>query len=567
MSPEQRQHYQQLVGRHATQILQAIQQAVIQQIATTSRPDIPMSPEERTVMGGAIIDILPKFEKTRMMFLTMLAQSFPGVGTPEVRARIREYFVHWFRLTQQFSDLQSRTLKPVLTLSKAELEAAKEFLRNLIRDWSKLSGSSQVAAPAGGAPTPAQGQIPGNASQGTPGLTPTPAPLNQANLEKNTQALNKLHQRSSSKSGQPPAAPTTAQPPFSFGAHMSPTGQPTYFNTPAVTQENLIPPPARKKAKTAPGPGPQPHSQQVSSPAISQAGPSPQVKAQSPELKRQAQAEPARPPPRPSFVCPDSACDRHKAGFSSQQALDAHHQEEHVKPYEDPEKFALDTLAEMLGLDGQGQPQHKPGGTADSSQLKAPRMAPSLSRQSQTSVAKPELGSTPMSRTASASMKRQGSAAGRRADDDKQAPNGATNGAAKAAPLTPDEDAWSHSLVDPSTLVATFAPLAAGQIGIGGMYQSLTPNDTPESMGNETNLTNDFSDTAHLDMDINWASPVGGDVDLDLEDFLGRARLDSSDDYATFDDAIPHIVWNDPSPHDFTKPVELNTSLYSLACS
>jgi hypothetical protein len=105
MTPEQRHQYQQLVGRHATQIMQAIQQAVIQQISTTPRPDIPMSPEERTVMGGAIIDILPKFEKTRMMFLNMLAQAFPGVGTQEVRARIREYFVHvsiWCHPTKVF---------------------------------------------------------------------------------------------------------------------------------------------------------------------------------------------------------------------------------------------------------------------------------------------------------------------------------------------------------------------------------------------------------------------------------------------------------------------------------
>lgn len=346
---------------------------------------------------------------------------------------------------------------------------------------------------------------------------------------------------------------------------MSPTGQPTYFNTPAVTQENLIPPPARKKVKTVPGA--QQHSQQISSPAISQAGPSPQVKAQSPELKRPAQAEPARPPARPSFVCPDTACDRHKAGFASQQALDAHYQAEHVKPFEDPKKFVLDTLAEMLGLDGQGQPQHKPAGTVDSSQAKAPRMAPSLSKQSQTSVGKAELGSTPMSRTASASMKRQASATGKKAGDNKHGPTGPANAVLKAAPLTPDEDPWAHSLVDPQTLSTTFAPLAAGQMGIGGMYQSLTPNDTPESMGNETNLTNDFSETAHLDLDINWASPGGEDVDLDLEDYLGRARLSSSDANATLEDSTPYIIWNDPSPLDFAMPVELNTALYSLACS
>lgn len=560
MTQEQRHQYQQVVGRHAASILQTIQQAVIQQLSTATRPDIPMSPEERTVMGAAVIDILPKFEKTRMMFLNMLAQTFPGAGTQEIRARIRDYFVHWVRLTQQFSDLQSRTLKPVLSLNKAELEAAKDFLRNLIRDCSRLTGATQGSGAPSAASAAGQTQMPGTTSQVTPGVTPIPAPLNQANLEKNTQALNKLHQRSNSKGGQPPAAPTTAQPPFSFGAHMSPTGQPTYFNTPAVTQENLIPPPARKKIKT--GPGPQQHSQQVSSPAVSQAGPSPQVKARSPELKRQAQAESTRQPARPSFICPDTACDRHKAGFSSQQALDAHHQEEHVKPYENPEKFALDTLAEMLGLDGQGQSRHKSAGTVDSSQVKAPRMAPGLSKQSQTSVVKAELAPTPMSTTASASMKRQGSATGRKAGDNKKSPTPAANNTPKVAPLTPDEDLWAHSLVDPQTLSTTFAPLAAGQLGIGGKVQFLTPNDTPEAISSEVALATDFSD--HLDLDINWASPVGGDMDLDLEGFLNLSGTDAN---ATLEDSIPYIMWDDPSPQDFTMPVELNTTLYSLACS
>jgi hypothetical protein len=438
------------------------------------------------------------------------------------------------------------TLKPSLSISNVQLEAAREFLRNLITEFKTTAAAA----------TPTQNQNPGHAPQPAPASAATPAPLNEANLERNTQAFNKMHQRTSSKSGHPPAAPTTTQPPFSFGAQKSPIGQPTYFNKPAVTQETLIAPPARKKAKTGLGAGPQSQSQpqqaqqpqQISSPAVVQPGPSPQVKQESPELKRQVQAEPAKPPPRPLLVCPDSKCEMHKTGFPNQQALDAHHQEEHVKPYEDPEKYSFESLADAIGLDTQGLTEHK-----------APRMAPSASKQSQTSAGKMDLDSTPMSKTASASMRRQGSATGGRANNTPKA------AAAKAIPLV--EDPWAHSTVDPNMLVATFSPLAAMQFGGSfGQYRSVTPlHDTPESTGNDTNPTSDISDRARLDIDINCSPAEAGDADLDLDFFLGRQRL-GSDDSGQLPDTTSNIFWEDQAHAYNSKNMELDASLYSLAC-
>lgn len=402
------------------------------------------------------------------------------------------------------------------------------------------------------------------------------APLNPANLEKHTQAMSKVHQRSNSKSGQAPAAPTTTQPPFQFGGQKSPTGQPTYFNKPAVTQETLNPPPpARKKAKMA--------HQQAASPALQQSGPSPQVKAASPEIKRQPQAEQPKQPARPLFVCPEALCDSHSTGFPTKEALDAHHQEEHVKPYEDSDKFMRETLTRALGLDAEGQPITTTG-SADVAQPNALVMKSSGSRQGQ-SLSKLDQASTPMSRNASTGQ--QGSARGGKPSDNKGTPvNGGKNGPVKLEntpkptmkqpadqskqPTT--EDPWANSTVDPQALLATFAPLQPlinGHFSNFSPHRSRTPNDTPESSKDSgaSEPNSDISERAQIDIDMKWA-PIDLDADLlvGLDSFSMGAKTgllaDMGSEYPGYDELESEFLKFD---HD--KSFELDSSLWSLHCN
>jgi len=410
----------------------------------------------------------------------------------------------------------------------------------------------------------AAGETAANAQSAAP--APQQAPLNPANLEKHTQAMSRVHQRSNSKSGQAPAAPTTTQPPFQFGAQKSPTGQPTYFNKPAVTQETLNPPPpARKKAKTG--------HQQAASPAITQPSPSPQVKAASPEIKRQPQPEQAKAPSRPQFVCPDSQCDMRSTGFPTKDALDAHYHEEHVKPYEDPLKFMEDTLNEVFGRDAQG---NRP-------QPNAVAMKPSGSRQGQ-ALAKPDLTSTPMSRTAS--MGRQTSVQGVKSgtSGNGRTAQTKTEGTPKSGikqepdqlqqPQQPTvQDPWANSTVDPAALLATFAPLQAlsnGHLSNFSPHRSRTPTDTPESSKDSgvSEPNSDISETAQIDIDVQWA-PV--DLDENDELLMGIDSLRADDVLFGCDPSDMGHIWaeldNDFLKIDHNKPFGLDPSLYSLNCS
>lgn len=383
------------------------------------------------------------------------------------------------------------------------------------------------------------------------------APLNPANLEKHTQALNKMHQRSNSKSGQAPAAPTTTQPPFQFGAQKSSTGQPTYFNKPAVTQETLIPPPpARKKAKTGP--------QQASSPAIQQSGPSSQVKAVSPEVKRQAQAEQApKAPPKPLLVCPNTSCGMHSTGFASKEALDAHVYEEHVKPAENPMQYMQDTLKEALGLDTHDRRIPK-GGATDVTQSSPPAMKLSASKQGQT-LAKQEMVSTPMSRDAS--MRRQGSAPGVKADSGAQIKleNTPKSTMADRSQAAAAEDPWANSTVNPQQLQATFAPLVPfinGQLSHFSPHWSRTSTETPESSKESEN--SDISESAALEIDFKW-QPVDLDHDLllmDMDAFSMNGKMLTDHEFAPLDELDSEFA-----KYDHDKPFEMDMSLYHMYSS
>jgi hypothetical protein len=458
--------------------------------------------------------------------------------------------------------------RDMFSISPAEVEQARVMLRDMVKDLSeRFPAMKKEASAQGHAAAPAQPHAPAV-------LHPVSSavPLNAANLQQQQQQLNKMHQRSGSRSSHTPAAPTSAQPPFAFGAS-SPHGTPAYIGKSTVTQENLHLPPARKKqkqnnAQNAPG-----------------SNASPQVnKVPSPEVKRR-QAPESKPQPKPTFCCSEPECDRHSVGFDSQEALRHHTQVEHIQPLEDPEKYAQDKLAELLGLDPQGRPKS----SAASRQVTGAAAGVKAGlKQGQTLDGKGENtlgGATPMNRQTS--MNRQPSAAGVKqspTSNPKGQPDSAKDALAKLQASQPKQasqqfqesatiDPWADATIDPHDLVQNFQGFesgAGGAISDMNVYRSITPNDTPESSKDGLSEPNsDISDGVALDINLdifdeNWQPFGPSDTDLwNMTNF----DVNGEEDLLKFEDDKPapnYQSWDDIEMPNFDKPFTFDTSMYSM---
>ena len=475
------------------------------------------------------------------------------------------------RLIRQFADGDKMTtLRDSFSIRSSELDTARNMMESMAKDLAAhFDIPKKPNQEVNGAQVPQQQPTPRS----------QPAPLNAANLEKQTQALTKMqqHQRSGSKSGAAPPAPTSTQPPVSFGGQQLPVGQPTYLGKPSVTADNLHLPPPKKRKQTLPvttTTTTQQQQQQTSSPALSGAAPSPQLKAPSPEVKRQAPPE-IKPP---KFVCPEVDCEMHSAGFATEEARNAHHVEEHVKPLEDPFRFVQENLALTLGLDAQGNPKVPPK-SLDGSQSAALPMSASASKQGQTPGMKLDLASTPMSRDAS--MRRQGSLTGAKGAENTPTPGKVSSIKNEDTPrlgdvktfsgkqepdliTIPIEDPWANSTIDPQSLLASFAPLepmAGGLISDLSAYRSLTPNDTPESSKDSgtSEPNSDISEAAHIDIDLNWQS-IDADLLVDMTS-INMNGFDAFETDPTMSDSFQLPAWDDS---EFSKSYQLDGSLFSM---
>jgi hypothetical protein len=447
---------------------------------------------------------------------------------------------------KQWADSDKMTvLKDKLSMSPTDLDSLGGLVQSIVKDIAghypmRKNPSQQNASETASS----QG-----ASTRLGTSTAQPAPLNAANLEKQTQALNKMHQRNNSRAGQPPAAPTTAQPPFPFGAQ-SPDGQPTYAGKPAVTQDNLQLP-ARKKPRTGTGP----------SLNGSSANASPQVqKLSSPEInKRQA-------PAKPQIQCTEQSCELRSIGFPNEDALHKHMDEEHIKPAEDPMKFFSDSLAGPLGLDANGKLKKMPTTSG------AEQSAGDATKRGQTPVGKAELMNSRDS-----SMRRQASATGSKPNELSKTITGRA-GTPKPDSTVPAASGGATSqmaggeatgtTIDPQELL--FA-VNGVEVGGGGaisdmnVYRSITPNDTPES-SKDSALSEPNSDVSEgvalnvtLDMGIDSWHPFPGGQFADFDSM----NLDVGDMDNLPSMAYPDYAWDEVNP-DFSKPFSLDTSLFSL---
>ena len=460
--------------------------------------------------------------------------------------------------------------KDVFSIKPAEVEMARGMLGSMVKDLSdRFPSMKKDPSAQGHSVVPAQPHIPT-----IPPAMAATVPLNAQNLQQQQQQLNKIHQRSGSRSAHPPAAPTSAQPPFPFGVGASsPHGTPSYNPKlpPAVTQDNLHLP-ARKKQKQ--------NNTQNAMGAIT----STQVnKVPTPEVKKQPATE-SKPQPKPALCCSEPECDRHTLGFDSEEALRLHTQEEHIQPLENPARYAQDNLASLLGLDPQGRPK-----TSASGHGIGATMGSDGSKQAETTNKgenTPGGGATPINRQTP--MNRQPSAAGAKSSttSNLKGPDSAKAVSARLQAGLRDPavqgaqqaqeavalDPWADATIDPHDLFQSFQGFesgAGGAISDINVYRSITPNDTPESSKDGLSEPNsDISEGVGLDINLDifddtWQPFGPSDADLNMSSF----DVNGEDDLLMFeDDKLPLNFgsWDDIELPNFDNPFIFDNSMYSM---
>ncbi|KAK3989508.1 hypothetical protein QBC44DRAFT_84319 [Cladorrhinum sp. PSN332] len=487
-----------------------------EQVLFASQPQapVPMSPNEYNEAQRKINQLL----QLSFQVKTKLAAWWLKTLDKE---KARLYWKVQMKAKFQFEGGSAHNgFKQVLTYSHVELDHDRAILGEIVAECQRLGTENlaqvSVAQPAAGAPG---GQRP-----------PQPQPLSAENLEK----FKAAPPRPMPKGGQPPPAPTTTQPPYQFNVQHSPAGNPHYLSEPSLSQDNLVIPP-RKKVKPNAVAKPNPGSS------------SPVVKAPSPVVTRKPEPVIAA----PKFACSEPSCQMSSIGFQTEEALKAHREEEHIKPFENPQEYLKEHMAAALGLDAQGHSKPPPKAVG---QEAAPPLNASLSRQGQTPVNKVEMA-TPMSRDAS--MRRQGSAPGAKAGDNMPQ-------------MAPIEDGWAHATVDPSNLFGglghTLDAVTGNMIADFGAYRSVTPNDTPESTASKdsgiSEPNSDITEGAALDIDLNW-QPVESDLLYEMNTFtMNMEAMEGLDGYGTnmFDGQIAL----DEIQTDFSKPFVFDNSFYSM---
>jgi hypothetical protein len=444
---------------------------------------------------------------------------------------------------KQFKDAEMTQPRDTFSIQPSEVDKARVMLSSMVKDLSDRFPKMKKPEGAQSQPHPTSTSLPAQ-----PAATTT-APLNAANLQQQQQQLNKMHQRAGNRTAQAPAAPTSTQPPFQFGA-TSPHGAAKYSDTtPPLTQENLHLPPRKKQRpnNNAPAQG-TPGSN--ASPRTS--------KPLSPEVKRQQVPDTK---PKPSLSCPEPECERLQLSFDTQEALKNHTEQEHVRPLADPAKYAHDKLASVLEWDT--QKSKKP--EAPTSTPTAAKGATPKSKGETT----PAADATPMNRQVS--MSRQGTNGGKGVDASK------ANGADQKAPGKPaakETDPWADNTIDPLAIFQNIAPEsgALGAISDMSVYRSITPNDTPESSKDGISEPNsDVSEGMTLDINLdifdeNWQPFGGSDADFlaDMTSFNNPSQHDLS--LLEEDPSLVFNSWDDlVDPAALDKPFHFDNSMFSMS--
>ncbi|EXM13004.1 hypothetical protein V3481_017379 [Fusarium oxysporum f. sp. vasinfectum] len=344
--------------------LKALGQEEQRQFVRENDPEIPMSQQEYQETADKLKRIVVDMSK-----ISRGLGKWYGLTRDDQRAKM--FFRTRWRILKQFSDGDKMSApKSVFTMQASEIDQARNMLESMAKDLAaSVYARNMKMANRQGTPQAQNAQSQQSLSQQQQPQPPQPqqptqpqaAPANSERIRRNSQAQNTTP-KGGNKGSQAPAAPTTSQPPFQFGAS-SPHGNPTYVAKPK--ELNLQLPPSRKRQKTTTGQTPQ------------SATPSPQIsKKGSPELRRTSDSQV---PPKPVLTCKEPECEFSTTEYSTEKALQQHIYEEYTKTREDPLKFAQENLALALGLEPDGTVKREPG-------AKATMMSLTNSKQGQTPV-------------------------------------------------------------------------------------------------------------------------------------------------------------------------------------
>ena len=405
------------------------------------------------------------------------------------------------------------------TLSLEQLDAAAKKLSKYFA-WLLACIQARKANQSIQAPAKPQHQI--LTQQAPPQLPRETMPaLNAANLQQQQLALQNARaadlQRShsnnsiamqknpSSNSIRTPAAPTSTQPPFSFGGQ-PPHGVPrAYGDRPnELTQDRLqIPSAKRRKGNQVPSAGSTPVLAQGKSAAKS-----------SPRVMKNEATEVQQTPSEPVILrCLDPDCAMSAEEFATQTDLDAHQNQIHPN-FLDPLEFCLESMRMGLNLDENGKSKERPEAVQEHAgrSFEATQMNKSTSTQGQAPIK--QEGNTPMAR---APMQTGTSPTPKLVKEPqsviaKSVPkNGKSDDskASQAAPKTPapaSEDPWANSSIPASVITSAFSGLTDLQsLGPWTKIQhTLTPDSTLSSGNTEKNSPrpSDISENDAVDISI-----------------------------------------------------------------
>lgn len=315
------------------------------------------------------------------------------------------------------------------------------------------------------------------------------APLNAANLHQNQQAelqnlqaarQTSMQRKNSNRDNRAPAAPTSTQPPFTFGATSpSPHGIPQAYGPNGFTPDKLNLPPAKKRKGNQASSAATTPARNLGTPVISA---SPQLtKAPSPETRRQSATG-------NRVGCPVDDCAMSKHDFASTENLAKHTSEVHkVKEpdIEDPLAWALESVRFGLGIAEDGKLKlGENGAKKEKAEQASYEIKISASPRGLTSVK--QEATTPMSRVPTQNGPQQ--AAGSIKDPVSGArlsganllqPNIGAVTPAASQPVTPPHDLWGDVAISPADLAVCFPTLTDLQGSLS--HDVLTPSSTASS--------------------------------------------------------------------------------------
>lgn len=431
-------------------------------------------------------------------------------------------------------------------MSLNELELIQSKLHDYFQFMMSTKVPTSVPGPAPAAQNPLQQQL-SAANQ-----------LNAANLqslqeEHKKERVANLQKSHANNSNRVPAAPTTSQPPFSFGGQ-SPQRVPQFYGSTKneLTQEKLVLPVTKKrKGNNVASPPTPAQASTLGAPSKL----SPFGKTESPDAQR-------TPAVAHTIKCPIPHCETSIAGFSTKADLEKHIADTHepkepvIKDPLDAAAYAIESMRLALNLDQNGKP--KPLQEPKAEPMQAQAMKTSLSAQAQSTIK--QEATTPMSRNltqtgpspSSNLLKTPQAAANIKTPASDAKPNGKdVKGIASAKPpaATAAPDPWANSHVKPEWFKEVFSDVADLNRGVSNDLiidwlerNPVTPSTSPSSgvPSKDSPHKSDISANDTLNINVHgddWLPPewfddglpsdmaaldVGDFMDMDWEATFGK---------------------------------------------